>query len=146
MTLISFGVVALVFGLAFYSPIALVPPPPPGLIILDNIIPLQFWGVAWYIAGLIMFIGAFRQDQSHAMGLFSGLLAVFAISYAWSAIGASAGPQRTMVAFWLQSVIYIALLSACLSVSRLVNAPPVDVDELRKKVSGNSHLGGPDDS
>lgn len=132
VTLLGFALVSLVFGVAFNSPIAVIPPPPAGLAGLDGFIPLQWWGLAWYASAALLLVGAFRQDQSRSMTLFAGLLAVWAISYGSAA--ATTNNPRMLTIFILQAVIYGGLLIACLGVARLINAPPVNIEALRKKV------------
>ena len=132
VTLLGFSLVSLVFGVAFNSPVAVIPPPPAGLAGLDGFIPLGVWALAWYLSAVLLFVGAYRQDQSRSMALFAGLLAVWSISYlsaAWTA-----GPPRLVSVFYLQSAIYGGLLVACLGVARLLNAPPVNIEALREKV------------
>lgn len=133
VTLLGFSVVSFVFGLAFNSPVAVIPPPPAGLAALDGFIPLPVWGLAWYLSGVMLLVGAFRQDQSKSMSVFAGLLTVWAISYAVAAFSSTSNP-RLLTIFILQTAIYGGLLVACLGVARLINAPQVDIHALRKKV------------
>jgi len=132
VTLLGFSLVAVVFGVAFNSPLAVIPPAPAGLVALDALIPLQWWGLVWYLAAAFLFVGAFRQDQSKSMALFAGLLAVWAISYAGATLTAPT-PRLTSL-FGMQTVIFGGLLTSCLGVARLLNAPPVDISALRKRV------------
>lgn len=132
VTLLGYGMVALVFGLAFNSPVAVIPPPPVGLRGLDALIPLPWWGLMWYLAALFLFIGAFRQNQSKSMMLFSGLLFVWMTAYAGATFVAT--DPRTISLFAMQTVIFGGLLTSCLGVARLLNAPPIDIDALRKRV------------
>lgn len=142
VTLLGFSIVALVFGLAFNSPVAVIPPPPAGLVGLDALVPLPIWGLLWYLAGAFLFVGAFRQDQSKSMVLFAGLLAVWAISYLIAA--ATATTPRLVSIFYLQAAIYGGLLTACLGVARLLNAPPIDIDALRRRVTTRKEEQGND--
>lgn len=132
VTLLGFSLVALVFGLAFNSPVAVIPPPPAGLKGLDALIPLPWWGLLWYLAAAFLLVGAFRQNQSKSMMLFAGLLFVWASSYAGAAITAT--DPRMVSLFAMQTVIFGGLLTSCLGVARLLNAPPIDIDALRKRV------------
>lgn len=144
MALLAFAVVAAAFGVAFLSPWALIPPPPPGLVFLDRLIPLQWWGASWWAASLVLLWGSFREDQSRAMVLFTPLLFVWGVSYAGSA--PTLTEPRMQVAFVLQAAIFFALFAACLAVARLVNAPPVDLDALQARVDGASQEGVGDES
>ena len=132
MALLSFAVIAVCFGLAYTSPIAIIPPPPPGLAIIDRFIPLEWTGWAWYTASLMMVYGSFREDQSRSLALFSGLLFTWASSYGWTAISEYTSTGYTK--HWFSCIVFMALWVACLAIARLVNAPPVDVDTLRSKV------------
>jgi hypothetical protein len=133
VTLLGFALVALVFGLAFNSPVAVIPPPPAGLRGLDSLIPLQVWGLFWYLAAGFLFVGAFRQNQAKSMMLFSGLLFIWGSAYATAAFTDS--NPRMVSLFAMQSVIYGGLLTACMGVARLLNAPPIDIAALRKRVN-----------
>ena len=132
VTLLGFSLVALVFGLAFNSPVAVIPPPPAGLRGLDALVPLAWWGLLWYLAAGFLFVGAFRQNQSKSMMLFSGLLFVWASAYAGAAFTAT--DPRMVSLFAMQTVIFGGLLTSCLGVARLLNAPPIDIAALRKRV------------
>ncbi|QPX62574.1 membrane protein [Arthrobacter phage Wollypog] len=129
---IAFAAVAFVFGLAFFSPIALIPPPPAGLVALDKWIPLQWWGGGWYIASITLIWGAFREDQHRAQIPFAALLGIWMISYFLESFNTHI--PRLQTAFLLQSVVFAAILVASMGVARLVNAPPVDVEALRRKL------------
>lgn len=133
VTLLGFSLMSLVFGVAFNSPVAVIPPPPPGLSGLNDIIPLWMWAFVWYASAVSLLVGAFRQDQSRSMMLFAGLLAVWCISYGTAAFTTYGNPRLTTV-FVLQTVIFGGLLVSCLGVARLLNAPPVDLEALRKRV------------
>lgn len=140
VALLGFSLVAAAFGVAFLSPWALIPPPPRGLTFLDTLIPLQWWGGAWYASALVLVVGAFRQDQSKAMVLFAPLLFIWGISYGFTI--PTVEEPRMQVAFTLQTVIYFALFIACLAVARLVNAPPVDLEALINRVNGSESQEG----
>ncbi len=134
MALLSFGIMAGLFGVAFLSPWAIIPPPPRGLVFLNEIIPLEVWGGAWWAASLWLVVGAFREDQSKALAPFAAMLFIWAASYGFSAWDEY---QRTgYTLFWFSASLFLSLLIACLAIARLVNAPPVDLAELERKVMG----------
>lgn len=140
VALIGFALVAMAFGVAFLSPWALIPPPPPGLVFLDKLVPLQWWGGAWWVSAAVLLWGAFRQDQTRAMILFAPLLFIWGTSYAFTIPTLS--EPRLQVAFTLQTVIFFALFIACLAVARLVNAPPLDLEALVNRVNGSGSQEG----
>lgn len=135
VALLAFGGIAGFFGLAFLSPWAIIPPPPRGLVLLNNLVPLEVWGGIWWLAAAWLIVGAFRQDQSKAMGIFAFMLFVWAASYASSAWDEFHRTGYTV--FWLSSAMFLALLIACLAIARLVNAPPVDLEDLQHRVLGD---------
>lgn len=118
-----FGIVCAVFGIAFHSPWAIIPPPPRGLEGLDKLIPLEIWGIGWYVAAAWLFIGAFRQNQAKAMGVFAFMLFVWTASYLTTAV--SQMIDRGYTSMWFAVAIYGGLLGAVISVARLINAPPL---------------------
>lgn len=129
VALLGLGATALIFGVAFAGPwFNVYPPPPGGLVLLDRIIPLNVWGWVWYLAGVILVLGAFREDQSRSMRVFAGMLFVWGASYVWAAIDTG----RPVYA--LSAAVYFSILVACLGVARLVNSPPVDIEKLRRRV------------
>lgn len=135
VALFAFGIMAALFGIAFLSPWAIIPPPPRGLVFLNGLIPLEVWGAVWWASSAALVVGAFRQDQSKALAPFSGMLFVWSASYAFSAWDEFGRTGYTM--FWFSSALFLSLLIACLAIARLVNAPPVDIDALRRKVEGD---------
>lgn len=135
VALFAFGVMAGLFGVAFLSPWAIIPPPPRGLVFLNGLVPLEIWGGVWWFACAVLIIGAFREDQSQALAPFSAMLFVWSASYAFSAWDEYHHSGYTV--FWLSSALFLSLLIACLAVARLVNAPPVDLEALQRKVQGD---------
>lgn len=134
LALLSFGVMAALFGVAFLSPWAIIPPPPRGLVFLNGIVPLEVWGGVWWAAAVWLIVGAFREDQSKAMAPFAAMLFVWAASYGFTAWDEY---QRTgYTVFWFSSALFAALLVASLAIARLVNAPPVDLEALQHRVLG----------
>lgn len=135
VALLSFGIMASLFGIAFLSPWAIIPPPPQGLVFLNGLIPLEIWGGLWWVASGALIIGAFTQDQSKALAPFTGMLFIWAASYGFSAWDEFSRTGYTL--FWFTSALFGALLVACLAIARLVNAPPVDIEALRHRVEGD---------
>lgn len=135
VALLAFGVMAGLFGVAFLSPWAIIPPPPRGLVFLNGIIPLEVWGGMWWLAAVCLVVGAFCQDQSKALAPFSAMLFVWAASYGFSAWDEYQRTGHTV--FWFSSALFLALLVACLAIARLVNAPPVDLEAMQRKLRGD---------
>ncbi|ALY09426.1 minor tail protein [Arthrobacter phage Nubia] len=128
-TLLGFGGMSVLFGLAYLpTPISIIPPIPLGLELLDQLVPLNFWGGMWMIVGIYLLVYAFRQDQSRALALFAGLCAVWGISYS-IAFGVAIY-EHGHSKLWLAAGLYWSFLVACIGVSRLVNAPVQRINEL----------------
>jgi hypothetical protein len=117
-----FGVMALVFAMAFTGPWKVIPPPPSGLVLLNDFVPLEVWGVGWLFSGLVLIIGAFRKNQAWAMGSFASMLFVWFASYLTTAIVQTVDSGYSRL--WYVVTIYGSLLGAVVSVARLINAPP----------------------
>ena len=130
-TMFCFGLSATVFGLAFFGPIKIIPPSPKGLVPLNEIWPLEWWGAAWLVVAVWLFVGAFRQDQALALGAYAFMLFVSASSFVVAGINEYVVTGFTTM--WYSAAFFVTILGACLGVARLVNAPPLDVDALLKK-------------
>lgn len=117
-----FGLMALVFAMAFSSPWKVIPPPPTGLVGLNDFVPLEVWGLGWAAAGIALVVGSFRQNQAWAMGVYASMLFVWFASYLSTAIGQMFDQGHTNM--WYPVAIYGSLLGAVVSVARLLNAPP----------------------
>lgn len=123
------GLIAIVFGLAFHSPWQIIPPPPKGLALLDTFLPLEMWAIGWYISGLLLILGAFRQNQAKAMGLYAAMLFVWFASYLTTTIMEVMDQGYSYL--WFAVAIYGGLLGSAVCVARLINAPaPQKLDEV----------------
>lgn len=129
--LLGYAIVASVFAFSLLSPWALIPPPPRGLIFLDSLVPLQWWGALWWAAAFMLFFAAFRRNQAKSLGLFAACLFVWSASYGFSAFTVT-GPLA--VAFTLQATIFAGLLCSVLATARLLATPPVNVVALRARL------------
>jgi len=133
-----FGLSALTFGVAFFGPFKITPPPPKGLVGLDAWVSLEVWGLVWIAVGLFLLVSSFKNNQSAAMGCYAAMLFVWWASYTWTAVAEFLETGATSL--WLASCIYGSILGACVGVARLVNAPP----DLSALVTGEEGTG--DDS
>jgi FtsH-binding integral membrane protein len=116
VALLGYSIVAGIFGVALLSPWALIPPPPPGLVFLDSLVPLRFWGGVWWVTALLLIIGAFRKSHTVSLGLFAAILFVWSASYGFTAFTV-AGKLAT--AYSLQATIFAGLLVSVLATARL---------------------------
>lgn len=123
-----FGLSAGVFGVAFVGPIKIIPPPPKGFVPLNDLLPLEYWGVIWLLVGALLLWGAFRQNQAWALGAYAFMLFISAGSYVCAGVTEFVATGFTTM--WYSAAFFATILGACLGVSRLVNAPPLDVDAL----------------
>lgn len=131
------GLMAIIFGLAFFSPWQVIPPPPSGLALLHDFVPLEVWALGWYVAGVWLIVGAFRQNQSKPMGLYAAMLFIWFGSYLTTIIIQLFTQGYSNL--WFVCAIYGTLLGSALSVARLINAPadsPVPSLERRKTITG----------
>jgi hypothetical protein len=141
-----FGLMSLIFGWAFSGPFKVIPPPPPGLTLLHNWVPLEIWGIGWILAGVFLIIGAFRQNQSWGMAIYSSMLFIWFASYLTTALVSVFTKGYATTGMWYAAAVYGALLGAVICVARLLNAPPSshlqavvtgEVELVMKKESGD---------
>jgi hypothetical protein len=120
------GLLAIVFGLAFSSPWKVIPPPPSGLVLLNDFIPLEVWGIGWFIAGFALLIGAFRTNQSKPMGMYAFMLFIWFASYVTTIVTELIDQGYSDL--WFAAAVYGSLLGSAISVARLLNAPPANLN------------------
>lgn len=131
--LLGFGLICLMFGIAFFGgewlgPLKLYPPPMPGLQLVTTYGGLRFWGTIWLMVGFYLLFAAFRQDHAYAMAGFAFMCFIWGASYIWAFIEGMLiqGESR----FWLSGSVFIAMLIACLGIARMLNAPPLNMEGL----------------
>lgn len=137
-TMLCFGITSALFGLAYFGPIKITPPVPPGLAILDAGLSLDFWGAVWLVVAGSLIWGSAREDQSWPMGLFAFMLFVWSASYGAVAVTQFVGTGYTTL--WFPSAMFGSILGASFGIARLVNAPTVNrkiVDELLTDGAGD---------
>lgn len=138
VTMLGFAVMSGGFALAFLAgkalgPLSIYPPPPRGLMILEQLGGLQVWGIGWTVAAVWLTVGAFRDDQAKALASFAFMCVVWGTAYLQAFVGelmvkASSG-------LWLSSLLFYGLFVAVLGQARLLNAPALRVDELRRRLN-----------
>lgn len=138
--MLGFAMVAFGFGTGYTWPGVL--PPETfnalGTKLVQFILPLQIWGVAWYIAGVSLLTNAFRVEQGRAMGLITGLFTAWSLSHLNGFVLACI--NGTPNTGWLASLIYAGLVVACLGISRLPN--PATTHKVIVDAPGEPTTGG----
>lgn len=137
VTLLGFAVMSAGFAVSFLGgralgPLTIYPPSPRGLAVLESLGGLPLWSVGWLVAAVWLFLGAFRDDQAKALASFAFMTSVWGTAYAWAFIE----DMLTMSAsgLWLSALLFYGLFVACLGLARLLNAPALRVDELRRRL------------
>lgn len=138
VTLLGFGVMSAGFAVSFLAgkalgPLAIYPPPPRGLMVLEGLGGLPLWSVGWLIAAVWLFLGAFRDDQAKALASFAFMTSVWGTAYAWAFVEDMI--KHSASGLWLSALLFYGLFVACLGLARLLNAPALRVDELRRRLS-----------
>lgn len=138
--MLSFGWTSAFFSLAYFGPLKITPPIPPGLALLNEGVSLDFWGFVWGLVAVSLVVGSVREDQSWPMGFFAFMLFVWSASYGAAAI--TQFVEFGYTTLWFPGAVFGSILMASLGVSRLVNAPTVN----RKIVAELLMDGAGDDS
>ena len=73
------GIICMCFGFAYIG--VLKTSPSAGLELVLRIMPLPLWGVMWFITGFMLIAAAFKVDHSKALGMLTGMLSIWALSY-----------------------------------------------------------------
>lgn len=135
VALLGFAVLSLALGVAYaggilLGPFSIWPPVPPGTTLLASLLGLHFWGAVWLLVGMFLLVGAYRQDQSKAMAAFAGICGVWGSSYGWGFAIQLMDTGRS--GLWVAAVVYFAMLVASLGISRMLNAPPLKVEQISR--------------
>lgn len=133
IVLLGFAGLALLHGVAFgagplLGGFSIWPPPPYGLQALDILGGLHAWGAVWFLAGLWLLVGAFRQDQRRPLAAFSALTTVWGGAYLYSFLRLLVDGIENPL--WLSSGLYLTLLVTCIGTGRMLNAPPLHIDAI----------------
>jgi hypothetical protein len=116
--LLSLALVCFCFGIAYVGPLA-PSTVPAGVRPLTMLMPLDYWGVLWFIGCYHLAQSAFKVNQAHALGGLSGMLTAWALSHFVASVwGWMDGiPNR----HWITGVIFGAIVSLVWGVARMLN-------------------------
>lgn len=100
---------------------------PIGLQALSEVIPLEVYGVLWFVTAILTVIGAFRgkngRQRDHAdawgYGLSAGMFAAWGFSYVagWTVALSNGAPSRA----WVTGCIYLAFAVVITAAARMTN-------------------------
>lgn len=120
-TMLGFAIVAFGFGTAYAWP-GVLPPASfssNGTELVRALLPLQIWGVIWYVAGVSLLSNAFRVEQSKAMGFITGLFSAWTISALHGFVLSLM--EGKLTSGWLLGLIYAGLVVACFGIAKAPN-------------------------
>lgn len=122
MMMLGQAALAACFGLAYIGVLDTVPFP--ALSLATNFLPLELWGVIWFIAAFQLAAAAFRVDHSRALGSITALLIFWSISYLHYFINTPVLPSgHTNLAFLSSAMLGSMVLNA-IGISRMLNHAP----------------------
>lgn len=135
--MLGFAGISLLMAMAYISgqhlgPLSVWPPVARGLYALDMVGGMRFWGCLWLITGVLLLRAAFSRYQTLGMSAFAFMAATWSLSYAWAfvrdlqTVGASG--------LWLSSAVYASLLIACTGLARMLNAPPLEIEAILRRL------------
>ena len=116
--LLSLALVCFCFGVAYVGPLA-PETVPVGVRPLTWIMPLDYWGVLWFIGCYHLAQSAFKVNQAHALGGLSGVLTAWALTHFIA--GRSLAPEGVYSRLWITGVIFSAIVALVMGVARMLN-------------------------
>lgn len=117
--MIGKGLLSLCFGFLYVGVMPV--PPQPGLSLVLNILPLELWGVLWFLAGFLLISSAFRVDHSRALGFLTGLLSLWALSYFEYFLRVPMLPTGTVNTSYIFGTILTSLAISSAGIGRMLN-------------------------
>lgn len=114
------------------GPFAVWPPITRGMFALQLVGGLHFWGACWLVTAGLLFRAAFRREQAVAMGFFSGMVSIWALTYAFAFIRDLLESGQS--GLWIWAAIFAAFLTSNIGVARMLNAPPLHVDAIVRRL------------
>lgn len=89
---------------------------PSGLSLLTNVIPIEGWGAAWAVVGVVVCIRSFSYNDALAWGVVVGMMVIWGLGYSvgWIMSVVDGAPNREWLSMssYLGPAIIIGLLSA----------------------------------
>lgn len=122
MIMLGLALLSAGFGLAYVGIFTI--PPMPGLALVQIIMPMPLWGVAWFLSAFTLVGAAFKVDQSKALGGVTGLLAVWTLSYVSYFVQTPELPNGSPNLSWLTALVFFAMVVLLMGVARMLNHAP----------------------
>lgn len=116
--MLGFAVVAMAFGLAYVGPIS-VPDAPSPLQILESLMPLQIWGILWFLCSGMLWISAFQKEQAFPLAFFALLMTLWIIIYMVSFTQEFLATGQSYQ--WINPIVFLGIIIASRGASRMVN-------------------------
>lgn len=130
MVMLGQAALAGCFGLAYIG--VLNTPPMPGVQLATLFMPLQLWGVIWFLCASHLVTAAFKVDQSKALGWITALLFFWALSYLhyWFTTPVLPGGYDNLA--YLSSAMLGSMVLNAVGIARMLNPGPVHLEVVEK--------------
>lgn len=93
----------------------------PGLELVTRIMPLPLWGVLWFIAAFMLISSAFKVDHSRALGVLTGMLTLWALSYVDYFFRVPVLPNGAQNTSFVFALILSSMALSAAGVARMLN-------------------------
>lgn len=130
MVMLGKAFMCLCFGFAYVGIFDL--PQTPGLDMVQQIIPLPLWGVAWFLCAFMLIAGAFKVDQSRALGCVAALLCLWSLSYLAFFLRVPSLPNGAPNTAFLSAALLASMALSAAGVARMVNHAPSHPEVIQK--------------
>lgn len=137
VVLLGFGFMSALMGVAYaggpwLGNLAVWPPVSRGLFALDLVGGIRLWGCLWLVVSAVLLRAAFRREQAMAMAVFSFMVAIWCLNYCFAFARDLLTTGHS--ALWLTAAVYAAFLVTSIGVSRMLNAPPLHMDAILRRL------------
>lgn len=130
LVMLGQAALAACFGFAYIG--ILNTPPMPGVELPTLFMPLQLWGVVWFLCASHLLTAAFKVDQSRALGWITVLLLFWALSYLyyWATHPVLPGGYSNIA--YLSSAMLGSMVLNAVGLARMLNPGPVHAETIVK--------------
>lgn len=137
MVMLGKALTCFAFGFAYLG--VMNTTPSNGLELVTRIMPLPLWGVAWFLTGFMLISSAFKVDHSRALGMLTGMLSLWALTYADYFFRVPVLPNGKDNTAFMFSIILAAMALSAAGVARMLNHGKTHSEIIEKPGEATSH-------
>jgi hypothetical protein len=122
MVMLGKSLMCVCFGISYLG--VLESKPRPALEMVTRFLPIEGWAVIWFIVAFMLAAGAFRVDQSRALGAVAGMLSLWSLSYLEYFFTAPILPDGSSNTGFVSAALLASMALSAAGCARMMNHAP----------------------